>query len=171
MLDLSKLESGKSELQLIQSDVIPFIKYLSESFYSLASEKQINLTVYSEIDELMMDFDANKLTAILSNILSNAIKFTPNGGEIIVHINEVIHEKSDSKYLLLKIKDNGHGIDDEELDHIFNRFYQADTNSSRKGEGTGIGLTLTKEFVELMHGTITVKVNRKKGASLRSKYQ
>jgi len=163
MLDLSKLESGKAELKLIQADVIPFIKYLSESFYSLASGKQINLTVYTEVDELVMDFDPNKLTAIISNLLSNAIKFTQNDGEIIVHINQAIKNKSDGKFLILKIKDNGQGIEAEELTHIFNRFYQVDHVSSKPGEGTGIGLTLTREFVELMNGTITVKSKPDKG--------
>jgi len=155
MLDLSKLESGNMELQLIQSDVILFIKYLSESFYSLAHEKQINFTVYFEIDELLMDFDANKLSAIISNVLSNAIKFTPSGGEIIVHLNRILKQKTE--FFFIKIKDNGPGIPKEEISNIFNRFYQVDNSTSRRGEGTGIGLALTKELVELMNGTIEVK--------------
>lgn len=160
MLDLSKLESGNMELQLIQADVIPFVKYLSESFHSLAQEKQISLTVYSEIDGLLMDFDANKLSVIISNVLSNAIKFTPPGGKIIVHLNQI----SDNKFFFIKIKDNGQGISEEETDNIFNRFYQVDNSSSRWGEGTGIGLALTKEFVELMNGVIEVKSISGKGS-------
>jgi len=117
MLDLSKLESGNMELQLIQSDVILFIKYLSESFYSLAHEKQINFTVYFEIDELLMDFDANKLSAIISNVLSNAIKFTPSGGEIIVHLNRILKQKTE--FFFIKIKDNGPGIPKEEISSVW----------------------------------------------------
>ncbi len=162
MLDLSKLESGNMELQLIQADVIPFVKYLSESFHSLAQEKQISLTVYSEIDELLMDFDANKLSVIISNVLSNAIKFTPPGGKIIVHLNQISDNKHE--FFFIKIKDNGQGISEEEIDNIFNRFYQVDNSSSRRGEGTGIGLALTKEFVELMNGTIEVKSSSGKGS-------
>jgi signal transduction histidine kinase/CheY-like chemotaxis protein/AraC-like DNA-binding protein/Tfp pilus assembly protein PilF len=155
MLDLSKIESGNMELQLVQSDVIPFLKYLSESFSSFAEENQINLTVYSEIDTLIMDFDANKLTSIVSNLLSNAIKFTPELGKIIIHINQVIQNETD--YLYIKVKDNGIGIAEDELHNIFNRFYQTDASTVRENEGTGIGLALTKEIVELMQGTIEVQ--------------
>ena len=162
MLDLSKLENGNMELQLTQADVIPFVKYLSESFHSLAQEKQINLTVYSEIDRLMMDFDSYKLSAIISNVLSNAIKFTPSGGKIIVHLNRV--SKNENEFFFLKIKDNGLGISKDEINNIFNRFYQVDNSSSRRGEGTGIGLALTKEFVELMNGAIGVKSLSGKGS-------
>jgi len=104
MLDLSKLESGSMDLQLIQTDVIPFVKYISESFNSLADEKQIGLTVYSEIDEVLMDFDANKLSVIISNVLSNAIKFTQPEGKIIVHLNRI--SKHNHDFFFIKIKDN-----------------------------------------------------------------
>ena len=120
MLDLAKMESGNMELQLIQTDVIPFVKYLSESFHSLAEENQINLMVYSEIDKLVMDFDANKLSVIISNVLSNAIKFTQPGGKIITHLNQINNSKN--KFFLIKIKDNGLGIPEEEVNNIFNRF-------------------------------------------------
>lgn len=162
MLDLSKLESGNMELQLIQADVIPFVKYLSESFHSLAQDKQISLMVYSEIDELLMDFDANKLSVIISNVLSNAVKFTPSGGKIIVHLNQICNNKDE--FFFIKIKDNGQGISEKEIDNIFNRFYQIDNSSSRRGEGTGIGLALSKEFVELMNGTIEVKSSSGNGS-------
>ncbi len=162
MLDLSKLESGKMKLQLIQADVVPFVKYVAESFHSLAGEKQINLVVYAEIDELWMDVDVNKLSVILSNLLSNAIKFTEPGGKIIVHLNQMI--KNGKPFFLIKVKDNGQGIAEEELQQVFNRFYQVDTSSSRRGEGTGIGLALTKDFVELMNGSISVKSTPGKGS-------
>ena len=125
MLDLAKIESGNMELQLVQDDVIPFLKYLSESFSSLAEENQINLTIYSEIDVLIMDFDTNKLTSVISNLLSNAVKFTPELGKIIVHINQI--KQKENTYLFIKIKDSGIGISHKELPNIFNRFYQTDT--------------------------------------------
>jgi len=162
MLDLSKIESGNMELNVVQSDVIPFLKYLSESFSSFAEENQISLTVYSEIDTLLMDFDGNKLTSIISNLLSNAIKFTPEYGKIIVHINEI--KQKGKSYLCIKIKDNGIGIPKEELGNVFNRFYQTDNSSVRNHEGSGIGLALTKELVALMNGTITVKSKLDKGS-------
>ncbi|HDZ04112.1 hypothetical protein LCGC14_0217720 [marine sediment metagenome] len=167
MLDLSKLESGNMELQLIQSDVIFFIKYLGESFSSFAMENDIKLTIYSEIEYLIMDFDGNKLTSIVSNLLSNAVKFTEAQGEIIVHINVIIQKEQ--SYLLIKIKDSGIGIGSEELPNIFNRFYQTDASTVRKNEGTGIGLALTKQLVELMNGTIEVKSKLNKGSEFSVK--
>ncbi|WP_339841977.1 ATP-binding protein [uncultured Maribacter sp.] len=167
MLDLSKLESGNMELQLIQSDIIPFIKYLGESFSSYALENDIKLTIYCEIESLIMDFDGNKLTSIVSNLLSNAIKFTEEQGKIIVHINKI--NQKDQSYLSIKIKDSGIGIASEELPNIFNRFYQTDASTVRKNEGTGIGLALTKELVELMNGTIEVKSKLSKGSEFSVK--
>gem|GEM_PF-1730276 len=155
MLDLSKLESGKMELQMIQSDVILFVKYLCEGFQSLAQEKQIAFLIYPEIRELLMDFDANKLSAVLSNVLSNAVKFTPTGGNIIVHLKRKVHKEND--FLFIKIKDNGPGIPEKDIHHIFDRFYQVGNALSHGREGTGIGLALTKEFIEMMNGKIEVK--------------
>ena len=160
MLDLAKLESGNMELHLEQADVIPFVKYLGESFQSLAEQKEINLTVYAEIDQLVMDFDGEKLSVIISNLLSNAVKFTPRGGKIIAHLNKAVNKNNE--ILLIKINDTGVGIPETELANIFNRFYQVDSSSTRRGEGTGIGLC--KELVELMNGTIAVKSSPGKGS-------
>jgi signal transduction histidine kinase/ligand-binding sensor domain-containing protein/DNA-binding response OmpR family regulator len=156
LLDLARLQSGHLELELLQSDVIPFIKYLCESFHSLAQEKHINLTVYAEIDELPMDYDAAKLAMIMSNLLSNAIKFTSAGGKVIVHLNQN-SRVGRGEHFLIKVKDTGKGIAEADLPRIFDRFYQADSSPSRLHEGTGIGLALTKELVDLMRGTVLVK--------------
>ncbi|MBC8485602.1 MAG: response regulator [Bacteroidetes bacterium] len=155
MLDLSKLESGKMELQSVQADVIPYLQYLTESFQSLADSKGIKLVFYNEIEEVVMDHDPDKLFNIISNLLSNAIKFTPSGGKVIFHVNK--SNGSSNVRLVLKIKDTGIGIPVKELPHIFDRFYQVDGSLTRPGEGTGIGLSLTKELVELMKGEIKVK--------------
>ena len=162
MLDLVKLESGNLELKPEQSDVIPYVKYLCESFQSLAMQKEINLTVYAEVDELVMDFDGEKLSIVISNLLSNAVKFTLPGGKIIAHINTV--KKDEDEFLLVKIKDNGVGISEEESANIFKRFYQVDSSLTRMAEGAGIGLSLTKELVELMKGTISVQSSPGRGS-------
>ncbi|MGB5692666.1 MAG: ATP-binding protein, partial [Flavobacteriaceae bacterium] len=162
MLDLAKMESGNMDLLLIQADIVSFVKYLCESFQSIAKESQIEFTIYSEIDDLYMDFDASKLTTVISNLLSNAIKFSLPGGKIVVHINKV-HDKK-REFLFIRVKDEGLGISAEALPQIFNRFYQADASTSRKGEGTGIGLALTKEFIDLMGGTINVKSKEGQGS-------
>ena len=162
MLDLSKLESGKLKLNPVQSDIIPFVKYLCESFNSTTEASQIKLTVYAEIDELIMDFDSSKLSTVIINILSNAIKYTSPGGKIIVHLTQI--STKEKSYFSLKVKDTGAGISEDELEHIFNRFYQVDNSSTRPEEGTGIGLALTKELVDLMDGNITVKSKLGKGS-------
>jgi len=151
MLELAKLESGQLKLELTQAEVVSYVQYLTESFHSLAAVKNINIIFASEAEQLMMDFDEKKLESIVSNLLHNAIKFsTENGG-----INVRLRQEND--HLLLQIKDNGIGIPPEKLPHIFDRFYQVDGGPSRMGEGTGIGLALTKELVELMEGKIMVK--------------
>ncbi len=167
MLDLAKIESGNMELQLVQADVIPFLKYVCESFNSLAEENQVSLTIHAETVALIMDFDGDKLSSIISNLLSNAIKFTPELGKIIVHINQIT--KNENTYLFIRVKDNGIGMPIEELHNIFNRFYQTDTTTIRKNEGTGIGLALTKELVDLMHGAIKVKSKLNKGSEFSIK--
>ncbi|WP_373514584.1 two-component regulator propeller domain-containing protein [Persicitalea sp.] len=162
MLDLSKLESGHLELEMLQSDVIPYIKYLCESFHSLAQEKHVDLSVHAEVDALLMDYDATKLATIISNLLSNAIKFTPEGGKVIVNLNQVSSLGQD--HFSIKVKDTGKGIGEADIPYVFDRFYQADSSSARLHEGTGIGLALTKELVELMHGRITIKSQEGKGS-------
>ena len=159
MLDLSKLESGHMETNLIQINVVPFIKYLGESFHSFAQEDDIHFTVYSEIDELMMDVDSQKLSTIISNLLSNAIKFTPPLGKIVLHIHN-----GNNTNLIIKVSDTGVGISEEELPYIFNRFYQADATITRRGEGTGIGLALTKELVNVLGGQISVTSTPNEGS-------
>ncbi|MCD4725101.1 MAG: response regulator, partial [Bacteroidales bacterium] len=162
MLDLSKLESGKLELKPIQADVVPYLQYITESFQSFAESKGIKLVFYNETEKVIMDYDPDKLFTIISNLLSNAIKFTRKGGKVICHLHT--SGKLHPGNLILKIKDTGIGIPEDMLPNIFNRFFQIDSTSTRKGEGTGIGLSLAKELVELMKGCITVKSQEGKGS-------
>ncbi len=162
MLDLAKLENGRMELHQVTADIIPFVKYLCESFQSFAEESNIKLTVNSEIEELTMDFDTTKLSTIMSNLLTNAIKFTPEGGEITIHLNQ--GSEKNAGFFFVKFRDTGIGISEKSLPHIFNRFYQVESTSSQYIEGTGIGLALTKELVELMGGTIAAKSSLHQGS-------
>ena len=161
LLDLSKLDSGTLKLEEVQGDIVHYLRYLTESFYSMAEERQLRLTFYSEEQELVMDFDEMKIQHIVYNLLSNAIKFTPKNGKIVFHIRQL--NKEEKPWLQLKVQDTGIGIPPDQLPHIFDRFYQIDGSTTRKGEGTGIGLSLTKELVVLMGGTIAVKSILKKG--------
>ncbi len=164
ILDLSKLEKGKLNLNLEQSNIIIHLKYLTESFHSYAKEKNIDLIFYNEIDKVIMDFDKNKITQILSNLISNAIKFCNENDKVIVHVKQKV--KNNQAYLIIKVKDSGVGISPKNLPFIFDRFYQAENNENNKYDGTGIGLALTKELVKLMDGEIQVESELNKGTKL-----
>ena len=155
LLDLSKSDSQLLELQLIQSDIIPYLNYLTESFFSRAKEKDIRLVFYSEQSSLKMDYDEQKIQHIAYNLLSNALKFTPINGKVVLHASKIVI--NDKAMLQLIVKDDGIGIPQEKLPFIFDRFYQVDDSHTRQVDGSGIGLSLTKDMVELMKGDISVK--------------
>lgn len=157
MLDLSKLESGKMTLNLINGDIISFLRYIVESFQSLAVSQQKQFHFLADTDELIVAFDAEKIRQIITNLFSNALKFTPEQGNVYVSISQEPNATSDKTILVLKVKDTGIGIPENQIAHIFDRFYQLDNSHTRKAEGTGIGLSLTKELVKLMNGAIAVK--------------
>ncbi|MDT0606342.1 ATP-binding protein [Croceitalea rosinachiae] len=151
LLDLSKLEAGKLELRASQQNIIKLVSAITESFNSMAVSRGIKLKFNSDLEELFVFYDADKMEKILVNLLSNAMKFTQKGGAV-----EVTVEKQETN-CSIKIKDSGIGINQEQLPYIFDRFFQADNRESREHEGTGIGLSLTKELVELHGGEIQVK--------------
>lgn len=158
MLDLSKLENGKLELQLTSGDIINFLRYIVESFHSLAESQQKQLHFLTEIDALTVAYDAEKIRQVITNLLSNALKFTPEKGNIYISVNQTGSPKKEGHVMLfIKVKDTGIGIPEDEIMNVFDRFYQLDNSLTRNAEGTGIGLTLTKELVKLMEGEITVK--------------
>lgn len=151
LLDLSKLEAGSMELNAEPHNIVSFLKSLFYSFESLAETQEIVLKFESEYENVPVNFDPDKMEKIFYNIVYNAIKFTPKGGEIKVSI------QTNKEFVNIKVNDTGLGISSESLPHIFDRFYQADGSSTREHEGTGIGLALTKELVELHKGKIEVK--------------
>ena len=151
MLDLAKLEAGKLDLDPVQDDIGAFTKYLIESFHSLAEQKNIRLQCHIPATPLVVDFDPLRYQQIVQNLVSNAIKFTPDDGTISVQIYE------SNQHMLLSVADDGIGIAPESLPHLFDRFFQVESSATRRGEGTGIGLALTKELVQVMQGTITVE--------------
>ena len=164
LLDLSKLESGHMALKLILGDVVKYLQYLTESFHSYAESKDIRLHFASEIKSLEMNYDEEKLQNAFTNLVSNAIKFTQAGGDVYIRLSLVKSSTEiDNDQLSLVINDNGPGISKENLPHIFDRFYQVDDTHTRRGEGTGIGLALTKELVQLMGGTIEVESELESG--------
>lgn len=176
LLDLSKLNSGSMPVHVIQGDIVLYLKYLTESYHSYASSKNISLNFSANPQSLFMDFDKEKIQQIVSNLLANAIKFTPEGGEVGVKVTSegVKREEKNSIHpspftphpsLILQIKDTGPGIPEEKLPYIFDRFYQADDSDTRGGEGTGIGLALVKELVGLLGGEIKVDSRWQEGST------
>jgi signal transduction histidine kinase/ligand-binding sensor domain-containing protein/DNA-binding response OmpR family regulator len=156
MLDLAKLESGSSQLKLRQADIVMFLRYLTESFHTMAEDQNKQLTFQANPETVFMDFDEEKIRQIVYNLISNAIKFTPEGGSIAVQ-SAILPAVYSEEVLALIVSDTGIGIPPEKLPNIFDRFYQVDASTTRKAEGTGIGLTLTKQLVELMEGQISVE--------------
>lgn len=163
LLDLSKLDAGMLNLHNEQGDIINYLTYLTESFHSMAHEKNLRLMFYSEISELVMDFDAEKIQHVVYNLLSNAMKFTEAGGKVVLHVTQT--NRDNQPFLQLKVQDTGVGIPAGQLNNIFDRFFQVDNSNTLKNEGTGIGLALTKELVELMGGSITVESALGKGST------
>lgn len=155
MLSLSKLEAGKLDLKLIHGDILGFLRYVTESFHSLALNRKLNLNFYADMDSIEMDYDPEKILQILSNLISNALKFTPEYGKVTI----IARKKriGNDPVLQLRVRDTGIGIAPEQIPFIFDRFYQVNAEHNRPAEGTGIGLALTKELVALMDGAINVE--------------
>ncbi|WP_373496362.1 two-component regulator propeller domain-containing protein, partial [Aquiflexum sp.] len=170
LLDLSKLEAGSMKLDLKPADLIAFLKAMIFSFTSHAETKKIQYHFKYPHEHPVVYFDADKLEKIITNLLSNAFKFTkPEGKITITALIETADKKSlpdffsstaptsTARILELSVEDSGVGIPRDQLDRIFDRFYQADTSHTREQEGTGIGLSLVRELVELYSGEIKVE--------------
>ncbi len=158
LLDLSKLDSGKLQLDLAEGDVFKCIRAAASSFSSHAAQRQMDYQIIVPSNPLWASFDRDKLEKIVYNLLSNAFKFTPDEGKII------IRSSYSSNRLQLIVTDTGHGIEAANLPHIFDRFYQVDSSYTKEKSGTGIGLALTKELVDLFSGEIYVESEPDKGS-------
>ncbi|MFK7925307.1 MAG: ATP-binding protein, partial [Bacteroidia bacterium] len=151
VLDVAKLEAGGMKLEKSRLNAISFFKHILFSFESMAEEKGITIEFNSDLEKLETAFDIKKMERIIFNLLSNAIKFTPDGGQIRM---SVLRSNDQIK---IAIADTGLGVKTEQLPNIFDRFYQADSSANQAKPGTGIGLSLVKELVELHEGQIGVE--------------
>ena len=174
LLDISKLESGKMKLQTREENIVHLVNGYVQSFESLAIQKKIDLIFKSSETNIQLYIDKDKIEKILYNLLSNAFKFTENEGRINVQVGtpptedcRLLTADYDSSCMSIKISDTGRGIPPEKLEHIFDRFYQADDSYTKDDQSTGIGLALTKELVEIHHGKITVESEIRTGTTFR----
>jgi signal transduction histidine kinase/ligand-binding sensor domain-containing protein/DNA-binding response OmpR family regulator len=170
LLDFSKLESGRMSLKAKEMNIVPLLKGMVYSFDSMAKRKHITLTFKCDMEVIPVYIDSDKLGKIMANLLSNAFKFTSEGGEISVQLSVIRNENKESldalpvdKIIEIRVTDTGIGIAPQHLDHIFDRYYQVENKYERAG--TGIGLALTRELVELHHGRITVESEPGKGTT------
>lgn len=146
ILDFRKVENKQEKLKIRNTDLVAFIRELKSYFDSMAAVRHIDFTFTSDLKECNLWFDPVMMEKVLINLLSNAFKFTPENGTIRISLAEVENK------IQVSVEDSGRGIKPENIPYLFTRFYTENTSS-----GTGIGLHLVKEYVDMHHGTIAVE--------------
>jgi len=165
ILDLSKVESNKIEIDEILFSPIDEFENAVEVYGPKAAEKNIQLSLY--IDPSLHNYlkgDAVKIKEVLINLMSNAVKFTPNNGQITVEIKRLENAPLDKARVLFSVHDSGIGINQDKIEGIFDAFNQADSTITRKFGGTGLGLTISSKYIALMGGRLEVESEEGKGS-------
>jgi signal transduction histidine kinase/ligand-binding sensor domain-containing protein/DNA-binding response OmpR family regulator len=170
LLDFRKLETGNLKLELTQDDMVSLISEVVQSFQEFAKDKQIILSFHTLKKKLVALFDRDKVETIVNNLISNALKYTGEGGMVSVHLSlvfakdeeDTLSNQPEKQYMEISVKDTGKGISETNIDKIFTRFFRID--SKNESSGTGIGLALVKELVKLLRGNITVLSKPDKGS-------
>jgi signal transduction histidine kinase/DNA-binding response OmpR family regulator/streptogramin lyase len=166
LLDFRKMEEQELKLQSTDGEFISFVHEVTDSFRDMSERKKISLSFESNIHKLFTRFDHDKIERILFNLLSNAFKFTIEGGKIVAAIEKMQRQEQDGKsWFSIKVKDTGIGIAVDKQEKIFERFFQNITTANLLNNGTGIGLSITKEFVKMLDGEITVESEIGKGST------
>jgi signal transduction histidine kinase/DNA-binding response OmpR family regulator len=171
LLDLSKLDAQGMPLRARPGNIVQKVRELTSAFASLAESKDIVLHFTAGEESITVFFDTDKLEKIIYNLLGNAFMFTPDGGKIFVELSRqtlagsALPSLPSGNYVEIRIRDTGRGIPSPRVNKIFDRFYQVDDGSTRTQAGTGIGLALTREFVELHHGKIRLESEVGKGST------
>ena len=150
MMDLRKIDKGQMQMRMTERNLVEFIRDIYTLFDHQAKTRQIKFTFDHDSEELPVWIDRSNFDKVIVNVLSNAFKYTPSGGEVGIRLTH------DDTTATIAVRDNGEKIPEDKLEKIFQRFYQADTVTNDRHAGTGIGLDLTRSLVELHHGTISV---------------
>ena len=160
LLEIRKIETGNYQLNVRKDDIVSVIKNIVQAFESLAEKQEMKLSIDTFMPEISIWFDANAFEKSLSNLISNAIKYTKRNGLIQIKVRK----SANNEFLEISVIDNGIGIEQEHLTKIFDRFYQHGGNKDSYENGFGIGLHLTKNLIELHNGSITVSSEINKGS-------
>jgi len=155
LLDFKKVEEHKLKMDSVLGDIVAFVKEAAESFQDIAERKGISFRIEVTTTGIHTSYDADKLERIIFNLLSNAFKFTPRGGNITLTLSLLMYD--DLPTLSIVVADTGPGIPVAEQERVFERFYQSETGDAILNQGSGIGLSITKEYVEFLGGSISIE--------------
>ena len=156
ILDITKIESDLFSIELVNADIVNTVRNITTSILDYADTKGIKISITSNTSEKLMAFDQDKIERILLNLISNALKFTPVGGKIVVKLIDM------NDKVIITVRDNGIGMSKEELKDVFNKYRNMKKNY-KENEGTGLGLSLVKKLVEKHEGRIWVESKKGRG--------
>jgi signal transduction histidine kinase/DNA-binding response OmpR family regulator/ligand-binding sensor domain-containing protein len=159
LLDMAKLESGSLSVDLRHGDLLQTIRAVIETLLPLAAKLGVKLSMTQTSHVASFTFDPGKVEFVLNNLISNALKFTPSGGTVVVQLKET---SGQPPFAVMEVRDTGIGVPEVALDRLFDRFFQVDASA---GGGKGIGLSLSKELAQLMGGNISVESTVGKGST------
>ena len=162
LLDFRKMEMNGERLNLTSGNLNEFIQYTTMKFMPLAEQKNIRLTFEDKTEGLFMYFDKDKVGKVLTNLLSNAFKFTKAGGSVCVSLEKCILDSRRCAHII--VEDTGCGIPKEDQAHVFERFYRTEQDSSSQQIGSGIGLNMVYEYIQLHEGKVSLESEEGKGS-------
>lgn len=156
IMDMRKLERAKLELNLQNGDLAVLVKEVYDYFIDLAKTENLQYSLKLEQNELLCQFDKDKIDKILFNLISNAFKFSSKNGCVSVELNYPVVD-NEIEFIELKISDTGSGMEADQIPHVFERFYQANDDLNTNWSGTGVGLSMSQDYAKLMDGEIRVE--------------